>query len=64
MTVNACMGGFCPIRERCARYLVEGVARHHREPAERLCAPSEHNAFKPMFEVIPIEAVEPTTATA
>lgn len=37
----ACMGGFCPKREQCARY----HSMYRREPAERLCEPGKTNMF-------------------
>lgn len=43
---SACMGGFCAVRERCARYHVEGQMR--LVPAERLCAADMDDQWKPL----------------
>lgn len=48
VALSACMGGRCAIRATCARY----HAADRREPAERLCAPSQHDAWQPV-NVIP-----------
>lgn len=39
-----CMGGWCPRRERCARYWQPSLLA----PAERLCEPGLANAYKPI----------------
>lgn len=42
----ACMGGRCPIRETCAAYHLDGVAR--LRPAERLCRGNADH-WRPLF---------------
>ena len=44
MRVPPCMGGWCAVRERCARY----QAASTRIPAERLCPKGSTPAFKPL----------------
>jgi hypothetical protein len=38
------MGGWCRLRERCARHL----SADRRAPAERLCAPGARDQFAPL----------------
>ena len=42
--VPACMGGFCAVRTRCARY----HALNRSYPSERLCSPNGHDAWQPV----------------
>lgn len=58
VTLTACMGGFCPIREKCARY----HAARRREPSERLCSPGERDAWLPIDVITQPPTTEETSA--
>jgi hypothetical protein len=47
VSVVACLGGWCRIREACRHYR----AADRREPAERLCAPGRDGHPKPSLRV-------------
>ena len=48
MSRISCMGGFCPIRDRCRHHVTEDRSL----PIERLCEPRQHDAFEPMARVV------------
>lgn len=50
----ACMGGFCDRRESCAQH----HAQDRDEPAERLCAKGERNAYIPLRSAEFLAAME------
>ena len=39
-----CMGGWCALRDSCARYHQAGP----QTPSERLCVPGQANAYRPL----------------
>ncbi len=42
MTARPCMGGFCPLRDRCRNHLAPTT---RQEPAERLCEKGQEKAM-------------------
>lgn len=56
MTTQACMGGWCRIRERCPHY----HAAQTRAPRERLCEPGHdgYQAQVPLAFIRPLERAD------
>lgn len=54
--MTACMGGWCPKRERCQRY----NETFREAPAERLCEPGQSNRYEPV-QPKPERPTEPRT---
>ena len=50
----ACMGGWCPVRDRCERHITED----RREVSERLCPKDEHQINGPMPKWMRVEHYE------